>query len=329
LVEKVAAAISGDGPAKGRRKRKRDDEELEARYMQRLELEEAREDAKRKEKRHPKRPKASAVTDDDTVMVNGEAESESESEDVEDEVESANSESGDAPDIDVPKHESLAAPGEDSEIAKANRTVFVGNVSSAAVSSKTDLKTLKKHMSSLLESLPAEKVSHKIESVRFRSTAFSIQLPKKAAFAKKEVMDATTKSTNAYIVYSTKVAAREALKLNGTVVLDRHIRVDSVAHPAKNEPRKCVFVGNLGFVDDESAIQAANEEEGKSKKQKKREPGDVEEGLWREFGKCGTVESVRVIRDPKTRVGKGFAYVQFMVSSYNSCRFIFSLTQLG
>jgi nucleolar protein 12 len=41
----------------------------------------------------------------------------------------------------------------------------------------------------------------------------------------------------------------------------------------------------------------------------------VEEGLWRTFGQQGKVENVRVVRDPKTRVGKGFAYVQFYVSS--------------
>ena len=133
-------------------------------------------------------------------------------------------------------------------------------------------------------------------------------------------MDATTKCTNAYLVYSTKVAAREAAsRLNGTVVLNRHLRVDSVAHPAKTEPRRCVFVGNLGYVDDESQMLAADEAEGKKRKQKKKEPADVEEGLWREFGKCGAVESVRVVRDQKTRVGKGFAYVQFTVGRCASC----------
>jgi nucleolar protein 12 len=125
-------------------------------------------------------------------------------------------------------------------------------------------------------------------------------------------MGATTKSSNAYVVYSTAYAAREAAKrLNGTVVLDRHLRVDGVAHPAKTDHRRCVFVGNLGFVDDESMLDQGGENERKRSKI----PSDIEEGLWRQFGKAGVVESVRVVRDEKTRVGKGFAYVQFEVSS--------------
>ena len=128
-------------------------------------------------------------------------------------------------------------------------------------------------------------------------------------------MDTTTHSTNAYAVYTTKVACREAAKrLNGTTVLDRHLRVDQVAHPAKTDHKRCVFVGNLDFVDDDSNIRE-DAEDRKAKKSKSRKPADVEEGLWREFSKVGTVESVRVIRDQKTRVGKGFAYVQFTVCS--------------
>jgi nucleolar protein 12 len=125
-------------------------------------------------------------------------------------------------------------------------------------------------------------------------------------------MDATTKSTNAYAVYSTPALAREACqRLNGTSVLSRHLRVDSVAHPAKVDNHRCIFVGNLGFVDDETNIQEANEADGREVRKRGKEPADVEEGLWRTFGKCGKVESVRVIRDSTTRVGKGIAYVQF------------------
>ena len=126
-------------------------------------------------------------------------------------------------------------------------------------------------------------------------------------------MDSTTKGTNAYVVYSTPLAARKAVSaLNGSMILDRHLRVDGVAHPSPIDHRRCIFVGNLGFVDDESNIKAAEDEAGNKKPRRShQQPADVEEGLWRTFNKCGKVESVRVVRDKVTRVGKGFAYVQF------------------
>jgi nucleolar protein 12 len=272
--------------------------------MERIAREEAKEEAKLREERQNKRqkPSSDAEVESDEDKSMGEA---SDSDDEEDEATK--------PDFDIPIHEALAGPEGSEEFLKANRTVFLGNVSSAAMTSKTAKKTLLKHLASFIPSLPAHTPPHSVESIRFRSTAYSNKIPKKAAFAKKELMDATTRSTHAYAVYSTKVAAREAARvLNGTVVLDRHLHVDEVAHPAKAEARRCVFVGNLPFVDDESAIKAAEAAES-GRKARKQEPSDIEEGLWREFSKIGTVESVRVVRDPKTRVGKGFAYVQFKV----------------
>lgn len=211
----------------------------------------------------------------------------------------------------VPQHESLSKTEQNPEIEKASRTVFLGNVSTQAILSKPATKILKRHLSSFLEEISTTEKPHKLESLRFRSTAFDSKLPKKAAFMKKELMDATTHSTNAYAVYTTQLACREAAKrLNGTIVLDRHLRVDQVAHPSATDNKRCVFVGNLDFVDDDTKIRE-DAEDGKKKPSKARPAGDVEEGLWREFSKVGTVESVRVIRDQKTRVGKGFAYVQF------------------
>lgn len=211
-----------------------------------------------------------------------------------------------------PRHETEQTA--DLELEKAKRTVFLGNVSTSAISSKSSRKVLIDHLKSIFTSAPDPKEGeqkHALESIRFRSTPYASAKPKKAAFARKEVMDATTKSTNAYAVYSSPLLVRAAVtQLNGSMVLERHLRVDSIAHPAAVDNRRCVFVGNLGFVDDESNIQAANEEEG-AKRRKRKEAADVEEGLWRTFGKCGTVESVRVIRDSATRVGKGIAYVQF------------------
>jgi nucleolar protein 12 len=278
-----------DEPEKPNKKRKRGkkDDAVEDVYMERI----AREEAKDEEKRIKKQKTKAVETDGATEVASG-------AEDSDDET------------FIVPKHETLVNGNgtEVDEVEKASRTVFLGNVSSEAIVSKSAEKQLKQHLSSFIADLADNKPPHKVESIRFRSTAFASALPKRAAYAKKEVMDSTTKSTNAYVVYSTKVAAREAAKrLNGTIVLGRHLRVDSIAHPAKVDHRRCIFVGNLGFVDDESNADA----EGDEKKKKNRPPSDVEEGLWVQFSKAGKVESVRVPRDSKTRVGKGFAYVQF------------------
>lgn len=236
-------------------------------------------------------------------------------EETEEKKETAKTEKDDESEDEVPVHESLAPDAAQTEIEKANRTVFLSNVAVEAVTSRSAKKTLMKHMASVLDK--EAKPTQKVESIRFRSTAFATAaIPKRAAYIKKSVMEATTKSTNAYVVYSTPAAARLACnKLNGTIVLDRHIRVDSVAHPAPVDHKRCVFVGNLGFVDDETVLKVTVDEEGKEvteKKKRTKQPMDVEEGLWRVFGKeGGKVESVRVVRDPVTRVGKGFAYVQF------------------
>ncbi|TFB06065.1 Nucleolar protein 12 [Trichoderma ghanense] len=209
-----------------------------------------------------------------------------------------------------PVHESLTQESKQSEIEKAARTVFLGNVATEAISSKSAKKELMKHLASVLDkdASPPEK----IESLRFRSVAFSTgSMPKRAAYITKSLMDATTKSTNAYAVFSTPAAVRKVVsELNGTEILGRHIRVDSVAHPSPMNHRACVFVGNLGFVDDETVISQKAGGETVEKKRNKV-PSDIEEGLWRTFGTQGKVENVRVVRDSKTRVGKGFAYVQF------------------
>ena len=289
-----------------KKKRKHQDDDIEGMYLQRL----AREDESNR-----KRAKVEGenVADLDQDRKSGESEAESTS--------GSHGEQAEDEPFEVPKHESLLQSKDEIEVEKASRTVFLGNVSSDAIKSNTSRRKLLDHLGSFLSELPDHKPRHKVESLRFRSTAYAgSSVPKKAAFAKKELMDATTKSSNAYAVYSTALAAREAVKrLNGTTVLDRHLRVDGVAHPAKTDHRRCVFVGNLGFVDDESLIRAAEEKEGGEGKPKKaKPPGDVEEGLWRQFEKAGAVESVRVVRDKTTRVGKGFAYVQFKVGTISN-----------
>ncbi|KAI2921208.1 hypothetical protein CBS147320_7771 [Aspergillus niger] len=297
------AEVAAEAPS---RKRKRTTaEDVEDTYMRRIAKEQKKEDEKRRVEK-AKRQKT----------VDGEQEEDAEQSEEEDDDEESSEE--DEEKKAVPKHESQTGDAESKELDKSNRTVFLGNVSSEAIKSKSAKKTLLKHLASFLSTLPESTGPHKVESIRFRSTAFASggEVPKRASFAKQEVLDDTTPCTNAYAVYSTVQAARKApAALNGTVVLDRHLRVDSVAHPSPIDHKRCVFVGNLDFVDNE--VKPDDEQ-----KKKKRAPADVEEGLWRTFNahtgrsnkekpKNGNVESVRVVRDSLTRVGKGFAYVQF------------------
>ncbi|KAF2147772.1 hypothetical protein K461DRAFT_210476, partial [Myriangium duriaei CBS 260.36] len=296
-------------PAKRRRKKTDEHDDLEAKYLKKLSKDVA------KSEKAAKKANGVDVSDDEQTAEPQVVDSDHESA-------GEGAVDNDAMEVDSdaellsppPVHETLA-PESNEEFEKAQRTVFLGNVSTTAITSKSALKTLNNHLTSFFSTLPAASSTdppRALSSLRFRSTPFASAIPKRAAFARKEVMDATTHSTNAYAVYSTPSLAREACKrLNGSTVLDRHLRVDSVAHPAKVDHKRCIFVGNLGFVDDESLIDAANAESGREQRKGKKVPSDVEEGLWRTFALCGQVESVRVVRDPKTRVGKGFAYVQF------------------
>lgn len=278
-IEAVAASAAIEAEPHRERKRKRKDahDNLEDQYMAQL----AKEDEEPESKRNK--------------VKDAEAQEEAE---------------GSDDDEETPVHESLTDNAKTTEIEKASRTVFLANVSTEAISSKAAKKTLMTHLSTAFDkdAYPAQKV----ESIRFRSVAFSTAaMPKRAAYITKSLMDATTKSTNAYAVMSTDAAARRVVQqLNGTEVLGRHVRVDSVAHPSPTDHRRCIFVGNLGFVDDETIVTKNSEGEEQRKKRNKV-PSDIEEGLWREFSKTGKVENVRVVRDSKTRVGKGFAYVQF------------------
>lgn len=278
--------------------------------MRRLAREEERESQAAITERRAKRQKAMHdVEPEDKDEDDGDEADQSLEEDNEDEAAAGISREGDTQSP-PPLHETQTVS---EDVTKAQRTVFLANVSTAAITSRTARKTLDNHLVSFFPAQsPGSTQKAVLESLRFRSTPYDPSIPKKAAFATQKINTSTAHSTNAYAVYSTPALAREAvIKLNGTVVLDRHLRADSVAHPAKIDHRRCVFVGNLGFVDDESAIRAANAEEGFENRKPAKQPADIEEGLWRTFGRCGKLENVRVVRDAATRVGKGIAYVQF------------------
>ncbi|TGZ80927.1 RNA-binding domain-containing protein [Ascodesmis nigricans] len=250
-------ADTKDNSRSRKRKRQREDENLEANYMSKLADDEIRQE---------KKSKSSSDATTNEEVAGSDNEDESDDDDATEKPETASK-----PAI---LHETVAGTAE-TELQKSQRTVFLGNVPTGVITSKTDFKTFKTFF----------KAAGKVESLRFRSVAFSEQIPRKAAFVQHKLHEKAS-SVNAYMVFADAAAARKALKFNGEVVLGNHIRVDSVAHPAPHEPKKCVFVGNLDFE-------------------------AQEESLWKHFLSCGKVESVRIVRDPKTNMGKGFAYVQF------------------
>lgn len=264
-VEKLLESVNDDEPQKKKRKRRQeDDPDVEDRYLQKLS--EEVNDQKSKKKKEEKEE------DGDDEKASG-----SESEDEKEEKK---------------KPEPSIIPNED-EVEKSQRTVFVGNLSNSVITKKADYKALKKLFSQY----------GKVNSIRFRSVAFSEMLPRKAAFVKHQFHE-NRDTVNAYIVLEDKTAANKAVELNGTVFMDHHLRVDSVAHPAKHDHKRSIFVGNLDFE-------------------------ATEEPLWKHFGDCGEIEYVRLIRDAKTNVGKGFGYVQFKDSMSISKALLLDGKKLG
>ncbi|CAO0799729.1 unnamed protein product [Mucor circinelloides] len=157
---------------------------------------------------------------------------------------------------------------------KELRTIFVGNLPVECIE-KEGYKQLEARF----------KECGKIESIRFRSVAFSEPMDRKSAFIARK-LHSSRDVLNAYIVFKDKESADKACKFNGVVFMDKHLRVDGASNDKQHDRKRSVFLGGLPFDTEE-------------------------EELWEFFKDCGDIESVRAVRDAKTNVGKGFGYVQF------------------
>ncbi|XP_063527032.1 RNA-binding protein 34 isoform X3 [Pongo pygmaeus] len=94
------------------------------------------------------------------------------------------------------------------------------------------------------------------------------------------------KNINAYVVFKEESAATQALKRNGAQIADGfRIRVD-LASETSSRDKRSVFVGNLPYKVEESAVE-------------------------KHFLDCGSIMAVRIVRDKMTGIGKGFGYVLF------------------
>lgn len=157
-----------------------------------------------------------------------------------------------------------------------------------------------------------------IESIRFRSMPLKedSRVPRRVAAASGTI-DGSKGSFHAYIVFENKESVSQALQENMKVLHDRHLRVDRAAvnnmrvkmvgaakgsraaaemvsgsHQVRYDVTKSVFVGNLPLkIEDEDVIRF------------------FIAGLG--TGSESLLEAVRVVRDPKTSVGKGIAFVLF------------------
>lgn len=159
-------------------------------------------------------------------------------------------------------------------IEKNSKTIFLGNVPSDIINHP---KKLKKQF---VQYGP-------IVAIRFRSIAFSKALPRKVAFITKALHEKRN-TVNAYIEFETSESAQNALAFDGQLFEGNHLRIDLTEKNHSKEQldsKASVFIGNLPF-------------------------DAHDEALWKLFDGLD-IHHVRIIRDRKTNVGKGFAYVQF------------------
>ncbi|CAM9879999.1 unnamed protein product [Bubo scandiacus] len=152
------------------------------------------------------------------------------------------------------------------------RTVFVGNLPVNCTAQA--LKSLFKEYG-------------QIKSIRFRSLVPSEDTLSKKLAAIKHKVHPNAKFINAYIVFKEECDAIKALKENGTEIASGfHIRVDIASKSSSHDNKRSVFLGNLSY--------------------------DISDDAVREhFSVCGGVVAVRIVRDRKTGLGKGFGYVLF------------------
>lgn len=168
-----------------------------------------------------------------------------------------------------------------SEDEKIDNTIFIGNVPMSL-----PLKKLTQYFKEFGE----------IESIRMRSVpsagtavddAGNQDLVRKICVNTKKFGDQKG-SYNAYIVYKDTSAVTASLAFNNRVIDGRHVRVDK-AKPTLFDPKKSVFLGGLPHYADEEKLREHFA---------KVLPNGHED-----------IDSIRLIRDPETLIGKGIGYL--------------------
>jgi len=154
------------------------------------------------------------------------------------------------------------------------RTIFVGNGA---------LEATKKNIKKLFAPFGS------IESIRLRSLiAKNAKLSKKVASRKGE-LSANQQSLHFYVKFLAKNDADKALTLNGTSFMDHILRVDRCSGRRNYDGQTTVFVGGCPFAMQDDELRTHFEQK----------------------TGAGSVDFVRVVRDPSTGKGRGIAFVAF------------------
>lgn len=180
--------------------------------------------------------------------------------------------------------EAASSPAQKDE--RLDRTIFVGNIQA-----DTKPKVLKQIFARY----------GTIDSVRMRSIPVKLDaaMPRRAAVLTGKV-DAQRATAHAYVVFSQPHEATAALAHNMHLLEGLHMCVNAATGPgggtasagSYNKSRS-IFVGNLNFAaQDEDLIKLFND-------------GSRDPQLQ------DAVTAVRVVRDSKTNIGKGIAFVEF------------------
>ena len=176
---------------------------------------------------------------------------------------------------------------------RRERTIFIGNIA---------LEANHKQVKKLFKEYVGEK---SIEKIWFRSIATEqeTKMPERAKIITAKFANHKD-NKNGYVLFTEKEHVKKALGLNQTEFMGKHMRVDCVVRGSEpngkdgEKKRKSsesrpgedyattIFVGNLPYIASEEEVRAC-------------------------FSKFGKILNVRLVRDPKTHMGKGIGYVQY------------------
>jgi nucleolar protein 12 len=121
-----------------------------------------------------------------------------------------------------------------------------------------------------------------------------------------------------------EAAQQAVLNCDATVFMEHTLRVD-LARPVRDpkaggdatlgDPKLSVFVGNLDFATKEEDLRVFFEALLSTERGPPPAP-DADDEDASQSKRTSWVTKVRVVRDRDTQLGKGFAYVQFLVRSF-------------